>query len=94
MPTAFPIDIQPGDRPLPILHTDSESEILCFTADGQINDAEDVTVASTNASLFASEAGGLMTINGITQQGATLTLELDSLSVGTHAMTETNNTIL
>jgi DNA gyrase subunit A len=36
MPTAFPIDIQPGDRPLPILHTDSESEILCFTADGQI----------------------------------------------------------
>jgi hypothetical protein len=35
-----------------------------------------------------------MTINGITQQGATLTLELDSLSVGTHAMTETNNTIL
>jgi hypothetical protein len=47
-----------------------------------------------NASLFASEAGGLMTINGITQQGATLTLELDSLSVGTHAMTETNNTIL
>ena len=36
MPTAFPIDIQPGDRPLPVLETDSESEILCFTADGQI----------------------------------------------------------
>ena len=36
LPTTFPVDIQPGDRPLPLLQTDSESEILCFTADGQV----------------------------------------------------------
>lgn len=35
-----------------------------------------------------------MTINGISQQGATLTLELDSVSVGTHAISEITNSIL
>ncbi|MBX2979651.1 MAG: hypothetical protein KF905_10175 [Flavobacteriales bacterium] len=46
-----------------------------------------------NASLFASQAVS-MTINGISQQGATLTLELDSVSVGTHAISEITNSIL
>ena len=36
LPTAYPIDLQASDRPLPLLQTDSESEILCFTADGQV----------------------------------------------------------
>ncbi len=36
MPTTYPVDIQPGDRPLALVSSDSESEILCFTSDGQV----------------------------------------------------------
>lgn len=46
------------------------------------------------ASLFALEGAGAITISGIDQQGKTLTLELDSLNVGTHAMNEATNTLL
>ncbi len=47
-----------------------------------------------NASLFASEGAGAITISGLDQQGRSLTLELDSLTVGTHAMNEGTNTLL
>lgn len=47
-----------------------------------------------NASLFASEGAGVLTISGLDQQGKSLTLELDSLSVGTHAMSGTTNALL
>jgi hypothetical protein len=47
-----------------------------------------------NASLFAAEGAGAITISGIDQQGRSLTLELDSLTVGTHAMNEATNTLL
>lgn len=36
----------------------------------------------------------VLTLNGISQQGATLTLELDSLTVGAHDMTEGTNSLL
>ncbi len=36
VPSSFPVDVQPGDRPLPLLHTDSEAELLCFTAEGEV----------------------------------------------------------
>ena len=35
-PTTYPVDIQAGDRPLQLVESDTESEILCFTADGQV----------------------------------------------------------
>jgi hypothetical protein len=74
--------------------TPTPAPVVCGIDGARLQATFDGSSFCANASLFASEAGGLMTINGITQQGATLTLELDSLSVGTHAMTETTNTIL
>lgn len=47
-----------------------------------------------NASLFAAEGAGVITINGIDQQGRTLTLELDSLTVGSHAINAATNVLL
>lgn len=46
-----------------------------------------------NASLFADRAV-LLTVNGIQTTGATLTLELDSTSVGAHAAGESINHVL
>ncbi|MBL7953074.1 MAG: hypothetical protein JNM62_15300 [Flavobacteriales bacterium] len=40
-----------------------------------------------NASLFGDLGADVITINGISTAGMTLTLELDSLEVGTYAMT-------
>lgn len=47
-----------------------------------------------NVSLFASDAAGTITISGMSTQGSTLTLEIDSMSVGTHAITENTNAML
>jgi hypothetical protein len=47
-----------------------------------------------NVSLFADLGAGVMTINGMTMMGSTLTLELDSLSPGTYEMKEFTNSIL
>lgn len=47
-----------------------------------------------NASLFAAEGAGIITVNGIDQQGRTLTLELDSFAVGSHAMNAATNAVL
>ncbi len=35
-----------------------------------------------------------MTISGMTQQGATLTLEIEDVFVGTHPLNDTQNTLL
>lgn len=47
-----------------------------------------------DASLFASEGAAVLTISGLDQQGRSLTLELDSLNVGTYAMSEDTNHLL
>lgn len=46
-----------------------------------------------NTSLFADHAI-IMTINGITQTGVTMTLELDDITPGTYTMNEDTNSIL
>lgn len=46
-----------------------------------------------NASLFADQ-GIIMTVNGITQAGLTMTLEIDSVRPGTYQMTDDVNHLL
>lgn len=45
-------------------------------------------------SLFADNAAGVITINGVSLSGSTLTLELDSLAPGNYAITQDANHIL
>jgi hypothetical protein len=58
----------------------------------------EATIAGTdwcpNATLFASEGAGVLTISGIDTQGRTVTLELTAWSVGEHPMTEDVNHLL
>ncbi len=35
-PTAYPVDVQPGDRPLGLIHSTTDHELLCFTADAEV----------------------------------------------------------
>ncbi|MEY4227179.1 MAG: hypothetical protein RL190_1936, partial [Actinomycetota bacterium] len=35
-PTAYPVDVQPGDRPLGLIHSSTDRELLCFTADAEV----------------------------------------------------------
>ena len=35
-PTAYPVDVQPGDRPLDVIHSTTDRELLCFTAEGEV----------------------------------------------------------
>ena len=35
-PTAYPVDVQPGDRPLQLIHSDTDQELLCFTTDAEV----------------------------------------------------------
>ncbi|MGA0122926.1 MAG: DNA gyrase subunit A, partial [Gaiellales bacterium] len=35
-PTAYPVDVQPGDRPLDLVHAATDRELLCFTADAEV----------------------------------------------------------
>lgn len=66
----------------------------CGVAGARLQANLDGEAFCADASLFASLAVDVLTVNGISQQGATLTLELDSLSVGTHTMTEGTNSLL
>lgn len=45
-------------------------------------------------SLFADNAAGTLTINGVSASGSTLTLELESLDPGSYDMTEDANHVL
>jgi len=35
-PTAYPVDVKPGDRPLGLVHSTTDGELLCFTADAEV----------------------------------------------------------
>lgn len=59
---------------------------LTFTSNG--------STFCANASLFADYAAGVMTVNGLNQGGASLTMELDSVTPGTYQIKENTNHFL
>jgi len=65
----------------------------CTLPNGYMRWNFDGTSYCANASLFADNAI-LMTINGITQTGVTMTLELDDITPGTYSMTADTNSLL
>lgn len=65
----------------------------CGVAGARLQATFDGTSFCANTSLFADQAIGL-TVNGIASNGATLTLELDSLAAGTHPIKSGTNTVL
>lgn len=65
----------------------------CSLPQGSLKWTADGGALCANASLFADYAI-MMTINGVSQTGATLTLELDSVAPGTYQMKELENSVL
>jgi hypothetical protein len=72
---------------------DIDNPIGCSLPSGSLKWTIDGTERCANASLFG-DYGIYLTVNGITSQGQTLTLELDSLSVGTHELSADENYML
>ncbi|MFN5294963.1 MAG: DUF6252 family protein [Flavobacteriales bacterium] len=72
---------------------DIETPIVCGLPNGSLKWTIDGTERCANASLFG-DYGMFLTVNGITTQGQTLTMELDSLSVGTHELSADENYML
>lgn len=70
----------------PAAHCGSEGARLTATFDG--------SAWCANMNLWASPAAGEITISGLTSLGSTLTLQIDSLAMGSYPMTEAANTIL
>ena len=70
-----------------------ETPIVCGLPNGTLKWTTDGTERCANASLFG-DYGIFLTVNGISLQGQTLTLELDSLSVGTHELSADANFML
>lgn len=65
----------------------------CGTSGARLQATFDGASWCANASLFAALAD-ILTVNGITSMGSTLTMELDSLGVGTYAMSAESNRLL
>lgn len=65
----------------------------CTLPQGSLKWTAEGGALCANASLFADYAI-IMTVNGVSQTGATLTLELDSVSPGTYQMKEFENSVL
>lgn len=65
----------------------------CGTSGARLQATFDGASWCANASLFAAFAD-ILTVNGITTMGSTLTMELDSLGVGTYAMSAESNRLL
>ena len=70
-----------------------ETPIVCGLPNGTLKWTSDGAERCANATLFG-DYGIFLTVNGITTQGQTLTLELDSLSVGTHEISADANYML
>ncbi|MFM7234837.1 MAG: DUF6252 family protein [Flavobacteriales bacterium] len=70
-----------------------ESPIVCSLPNGTLRWTIDGVERCANASLFG-DYGMFLTVNGIAIEGQTLTLELDSLSVGTHELSYDSNFML
>lgn len=65
----------------------------CSLPNGHLKWTTQSTQYCANASLFADQAID-MTINGITQSGLSMTLELDSIEPGTYVMNDNTNHLL
>jgi hypothetical protein len=70
-----------------------ESPLVCSLHSGTLRWTVDGAERCANASLFG-DYGTFLTVNGIAIEGQTLTLELDSLSVGTHELSYDSNFML
>jgi len=73
--------------------TPTPTPATCGVAGARLQATFDGTAFCANTSLFASLALGL-TVSGIASDGSTLSLELDSLTVGTFPIKEGTNTVL
>ena len=70
-----------------------ETPIVCSLPNGMLKWTVDGSERCANASLFG-DYGIFLTVNGVSAQGQTLTLELDSLSVGTYELSADENYML
>ena len=70
-----------------------DSPIICGLPNGTLRWTADGAEICANASLFG-DLGMFMTVNGISIEGQTITLELDSLTVGTHELSADVNYLL
>jgi hypothetical protein len=70
-----------------------ETPLVCSLPNGMLKWTADGTERCANASLFG-DYGIFLTVNGVSTQGQTLTLELDSLSVGTYELSADENYML
>jgi hypothetical protein len=70
-----------------------ETPLICSMPNGTLRWTTDGAERCANATLFG-DYGIFLTVNGISSQGQTLTLELDSLSVGTHEISADANFML
>jgi hypothetical protein len=72
---------------------EEETPIICGLPNGTLKWKENGVEKCANVSLFADYTID-MTVSGISAQGPTFTLELDSLNVGTYALTADYNYML
>jgi hypothetical protein len=70
-----------------------ETPLVCSLPNGTLTWTTDGAERCANTTLFG-DYGIFLTVNGISSQGQTLTLELDSLSVGTHELSADANFML
>jgi hypothetical protein len=70
-----------------------ESPLVCGLPNGTLRWTSDGAERCANTTLFG-DYGIFLTVNGISSEGQTLTLELDSLSVGTHELSADVNYLL
>ena len=72
---------------------ETETPIICGLPNGTLKWKENGVEKCANATLFADYTID-MTVNGLSAQGPTMTLELDSLNVGTYPLTADYNYML
>jgi hypothetical protein len=72
---------------------DIDPPLICGLPNGTIRWKENGVEKCANATIIADNAI-ILTISGLSAQGPTITFELDSVSVGTHALTADYNYML
>jgi hypothetical protein len=72
---------------------DIETPLVCGLPNGTLKWTADGAERCANTTLFG-DYGIFLTVNGISSQGQTLTMELDSLTVGTHELSADANYLL
>jgi hypothetical protein len=66
----------------------------CGTPGSRLQATIDGSAYCPDVNLFAALGAGAITMSGLSSMGSTLTLEIDSLGVGSYSMSETANTLL